>query len=522
MLTIDATAPNNLPALRLDPASDTGVKGDNITSLRRPLLIGMSDPNSAVEIIGPDGSVLASGTADAQGNFGLRLASDLVNGTITLRVRARDVAGNLGPAVSPLTLTIATTPGDYDADGIADLAVYRPNATTNTSTWAVARSTAGGLSQDFGRPGDIPVQGDFDGDGQLDLAVYRPSSDQLPGAAEWLIQGSRRGFYSVLFGSTGLDLPAPADYDGDGITDIATFRPQSDLLPGASQWFILQSGGGGAISILFGGAGLDIPVPADYDGDGKADLAVFRPNSDLIPGAAQWFILQTTDGATSPDFVFGQANLDLPVPADYDGDGRADVAAYRPSTSEWFYRGVGLSPAATRIPFGAPGNVPAPADYDGDGRADIAVFDQGNGQWSIRGTASGSQVIPFGLAGDIPPAAPLAYRDNVPGNVVAPPDLIFGGALAANGSAAAPAGGSGIAAAGGSGIAAAGGLDLGGTASRLATGAATGTPAAAPTAPLTRPAQAIAAGQGGPPPAPRPPAIAPPGSPADAAAPRPA
>ena len=62
----------------------------------------------------------------------------------------------------------------------------------------------------------------------------------------------------------------PGDYDGDGITDLAVFRPTTGT------WFIVPSSHPATpLNVVFGGWG-DVPVPGDYDGDGKTDLGIFR------------------------------------------------------------------------------------------------------------------------------------------------------------------------------------------------------------------------------------------------------
>jgi uncharacterized delta-60 repeat protein len=179
----------------------------------------------------------------------------------------------------------------------------------------------------------------------------------------------------------------PFDFDGDGRADISVFRP------GTGIWYLLNSNSGFTTANF--GLSSDKLAAADYDGDGKTDLAVFRPSTGT------WYLQQSTAGFTA--VRFGQAG-DIPVPADYDGDGKADIVVFRPSDGNWYFLKSTTGFSATH--FGLSGDIPVAADYDGDGRADVAVFRPSGGYWYISGSEGNSlRTFKFGQSGDVPVAA---------------------------------------------------------------------------------------------------------------------
>jgi hypothetical protein len=185
------------------------------------------------------------------------------------------------------------------------------------------------------------------------------------------------------------------DFDGDGKADLGVYRP------GTAEWLIFGSATGFAGPVPLGGPGLgDVPVPQDYDGDGKTDLAVYRTTT------AEWFIFGSATGFNGAVPLGSPGLGDTPVAADYDGDGKADLAVYRPGTAEWFIFG-----SATGFPgpvlLGGPGlgDEPVPADYDGDGKTDLAVYRTTTGEWFIFGSTTGfggSVLLGSPALGDIP------------------------------------------------------------------------------------------------------------------------
>jgi subtilisin-like proprotein convertase family protein len=300
--------------------------------------------------------------------------NNLPAGKYTFFVKA--TANNNAESVSQLAdVTVGTgnasrrTPFDFDGDGKADVAVFRPS----DSIWYLQNSTTGFTGERFGLPADKIAPADFDGDGRTDIAVFRD------GMWYWL-QSSDHGFRAVQFGQTG-DVPVPADYTGDGRAEAAVYR--------GGTWFTLNIVNEQFQGVQFGLAS-DRPVPADYDGDGKTDIAVYRDGT--------WFWLKSSDGSFRA-MQFGLAQ-DKPTPGDYDGDGKADQAVYR--EGDWFV--LGSTQGFYGGHFGIAADIPVAADYDGDGKTDWAVYREG--VWYMLGSQAGFTAMQFGMAEDKPvPAA---------------------------------------------------------------------------------------------------------------------
>jgi uncharacterized delta-60 repeat protein len=281
---------------------------------------------------------------------------------------------------------------DYNFDGRAEFGSYVPG-TSGFSKWRLARTHTDFpgsyqlLVLDFGLNGDVPVPGDYDGDGIQDLAVFRD------GAGDWF---TRKVYLTgcapmdctaqVHFGLPG-DVPAPGDFDGDGITDRAVFRPSE------GNWYILFSSGG-YTGLHFGQNG-DLPVTGDYDNDGKSDVAVIRRENGLMT----WFVLQSSNN----QFIGIQFGLDSDkaVPADYTGDGKTDIAVWRASEGNWYT--LSNYTAFSALHWGMAGDIPEPADYDGDGKADFAIYRPSELTHYARASHDGSLISYYaGTEADIP------------------------------------------------------------------------------------------------------------------------
>jgi sugar lactone lactonase YvrE len=282
----------------------------------------------------------------------------------------------------------ANGPIDYDRDGHRDYAIWRPD----NGTWAINPSSNrfSIITQQWGLLGDIPLPGDYDGDGITDYAVWRPSD------GVWYVAPGKdpSQFVTQQWGLAG-DIPVKADFDGDGKLDYAVWRPSNGT------WYVINSAHCEVVIQQWGLPG-DVPVAGDFDGDGRADFAVWRPSE------GNWYVIRSSFPSLPIVQQWGLTG-DVPVPGDYDGDGRTDFAVWRPSNGIWYVitSGTGAifgsNAGAIFRQWGLSGDVPVPEDYDGDGKTDFSVWRPTEGTWY---TILSSQPLPavrqWGLSTDVP------------------------------------------------------------------------------------------------------------------------
>jgi hypothetical protein len=293
---------------------------------------------------------------------------------------------------------------DFTGDGRTDVAIHD----FRTGNWYVGRAATGGFAVEawatnFGNRGaerEAVLVGDFDGDGRADVVLH----DRLTG--DWFVgRSTGSGFavsrWAASFGNRGeaFEETFAADFTGDGRTDVAIHDRQT------GEWWIGRSTGTGFTkerwATSFGNRGRDAEdvFVADFNGDGRADVAIH----DRETGA--WYVgISTGTSLAISAWVldFGnRGSREEALVGDFTGDGRADVAIHDRETGAWWVgvsTGSAFTVQAWATSLGDRGETERTyvADFTGDGRADVAIHDRETGAWYVgRSTGAGFVVEPW-------------------------------------------------------------------------------------------------------------------------------
>jgi FG-GAP-like repeat len=277
----------------------------------------------------------------------------------------------------------------------SSVAVFRPSEGMWYCVYETRSDTAGFniFTTRWGQQGDTPVPADYQGFGRSGETVTRNIGNQKV----WMFAQDFGLPAKYISWGLATDTPLAGDFDRDGRADLVALRKGAQNL----EWYVRQSTDGNLRAFTFG-LNTDKPVLGDFDGDGATDVAVTRNTAQGV----MWYMLLSDfegGGATYSKFMAMQfgSNTDLTVAADYDGDLKTDIAVYRPSEGNWYI----IQSSNNQLKgaqFGIMGDIPEPSDHDGDGKADLGVYRPSSGDWyNLNSGDNTMRGIHWGGAGDI-------------------------------------------------------------------------------------------------------------------------
>jgi hypothetical protein len=348
--------------------------------------------------------VVLAPTADPDGTTDTGTASVFLGAERGLATLPARVIG--GTALRTFSSGAATGAGDVNGDGYGDLALGAPSASAppidncgavdvhhgsalGVSAAATVRITGAAIDERFGF--SIAGFGDYDGDGLADVAVGAPYA-QGPGGVQVgavrLFLGSPRGLPTApareLMGSFsregfGFVVARGGDVNGDGRTDLLVTATSVATVGAVRLWLGAEMGIGVAPSLRLDGAtvedrhGLAVASVGDVDRDGYADVAIAADLATVgaLPGAGRVDVHRGGPGGltalaavrlsgSTADAHFGTA---FGGAADFDGDGHLDLAIGADGVSDggrmnagsvWIFRGTprGIDATTARVEHG--------------------------------------------------------------------------------------------------------------------------------------------------------------------------
>ncbi|MHA7270271.1 S8 family serine peptidase [Arthrobacter sp. HLT1-20] len=252
--------------------------------------------------------------------------------------------------------------GDFNGNGLTDIALVRQNAGWSTIPVAFANGSGGwditnGAAATFignwaNTPGVRIVTGDFNGNGLTDIALVRQTAGwaTIPvafanGSGGWdITNGAAATFIGNWANTPGVRI-VTGDFNGNGLTDIALVRQTAgwSTIPvafanGSGGWDITNGAAATFIGNWANTPGVRI-VTGDFNGNGLTDIALVRQHAgwSTIPvafanGTGGWDI---TNGAAAT-FIGNWANTPgvRIVTGDFNDNGLTDIALVR-QTAGW-------------------------------------------------------------------------------------------------------------------------------------------------------------------------------------------
>lgn len=320
------------------------------------------------------------------------------DGTFTQGTKIFQV-GSLPCVLLDQASNCALTAGDFNHDGNADLVA---TSGSDNEVIVLLGHGDGTFSPANGSPittGNFPEAvkiGDFNGDGLQDLVVANAHDNTLS-----VLLGNGDGTFTAASGSP---IPvgsfpffvAVADFDGNGTADIAASNENDNtvtILLGKGDGTFTNAGGSPIPNFNYNPGPI---ISADFNGDGKADLAVsnFTPFNSTLGNVN--VLLGNGDGtftnAPGSPITVGVDPWALAA-ADFNQDGKTDLAVDNYGQIEQFPtqtlsvllgNGNGTFTAlGTPIQLGQSPNDLVTADFNGDGTTDFAIPELADGTTTI-------------------------------------------------------------------------------------------------------------------------------------------
>ena len=349
---------------------------------------------------GPYSTAVGDFNGDGKPDLAVALANSF---TVGILLGNGDGSYQRAVTYSAGTYPFSVAVGDFNGDGKLDLAVADYYDSTYTQGAAsVLLGNGDGTFQNavtYSSGGlytfSVAV-GDFNGDGRLDLALASQclSNGVCSSGSAGILLGNGDGTFqnALTYPSSGLYTYAVAvgDFNGDSKTDLVLADDYNTSYSSGGASVLLGNGDGtfqNAVSYPSGGYGSYSVIVGDFNGDGKADLALSnRSDQQTSTYGTVGILLGSGDGTFQPATSYASGGFypayQSLAMADFNGDGKTDIAVANQciQASSCITSSLGLLPGNGDGTFQAATSYPsdggyglATADLNGDGKPDLVV-----------------------------------------------------------------------------------------------------------------------------------------------------